>query len=77
MASVRGYDGVVVVGLVGDRGGVLTESSVDIDDPSEEFCVMEDSGRSSTSAESTSRPFFSVGFLILGNVRGPVLPWLL
>lgn len=36
----------MVVVLVGDRGGVWTESSVDIDDPSEDICVMEDSGRS-------------------------------
>lgn len=32
--------------LVGDLGGVCTESSVDMDDPSEDICVMEDSGRS-------------------------------
>lgn len=75
VASVKGYDGVVVVGLVGDRGGVLTESSVDIEDPSDDICVMEDSGRSKTSAVSTSRPFFAkVGFLVRGSVRGAVLP---
>lgn len=60
--------------FVGERGGVLTDSSVDMDDPSEDICVMDDSGRSIISVVSISRFFLGVGLRVLGNEREAVLP---
>lgn len=52
---------------VGERGGVLTESSVDMEEPSEEIWVMDDSGRSNMSMVSISMLRLMVGLRALGR----------